>query len=136
MQELAAADKAKVDQLKADLAPAPNQPKPGRNDTADKEVSARQLYLVGLHFCFLAQQRGMLITFLLMMSYGDLCAQINAWQLCKGKLPSLPACPQISTSLFVVSAICWVCRNWNRKVRANCVHQTVPLAPCGEQSLS
>jgi len=55
VQELAAADKAKVDELKADLAPAPNQPKPGRSDTADKEVSARQLYLVGLHFFFLAQ---------------------------------------------------------------------------------
>ena len=126
MQELAAADKAKVDQVKADLAPAPNHPKPGRNDTADKEVSARHLYLVGLHFFFLAQNRAMLITFLLMMSYGDLRAQINAWQLCKGKLPSLPAYSQISTSLFVVSAICWVCRNWNRKVRADSVHKTVP----------
>jgi len=50
-----------------------------------RHVGGRQhdinLYLVGLHFFFLAQKRGMLITFLLMMSHGDLRAQIIAWQL-------------------------------------------------------
>ena len=53
MQELAAADKAKVDQLKADLAPAPNHPKHGRNDAADKQMRARQVCLIGLHLSFL-----------------------------------------------------------------------------------
>ena len=27
---------------------------------------------------------------------------------------------------FVMYANCWVCGNCHRKVRANCVHQTVP----------
>lgn len=56
MQELAAADKAKVDQVRADEAPAPHHLNPGRGGAANKEVRARLFCLIGLHLSFLASQ--------------------------------------------------------------------------------
>lgn len=60
MQELAAADKAKVDQVKADEAPAPHHLNPGRGGAANKEVQ----------WCLLAMP-------LEHMAAADMCSKTN-----------------------------------------------------------